>query len=81
MAGPRCTELPEIAPAGPLRERTLRRARQGYRDEVDLAGRPWARGASRLWLEWLAPGLLVGGAAVYLIWALRFCAALSATGG
>jgi hypothetical protein len=71
--------LPGVGANDLLRARTLARARARFVHEQGLVGRPWARNASRVWTDLLAPGLLVGGAAVYLIWAVRFCAGL--TGG
>jgi hypothetical protein len=70
-------ELPSIGADDLLRARTLARARARYVREHGLIERPWARGAVRVWTDMVAPGLLVGGAAVYLIWAMQFCARLA----
>jgi hypothetical protein len=80
LAGP-LDELPSVGANDLLRARTLARARARFVDEQGLVGRPWARSANRVWTDVVAPGLLVGGAAVYLIWAVQFCAALGGTGG
>lgn len=70
--------LPTIAPSDALRERTLRRARARYVDEHAMAGRPVLRRVQRTWAELVAPGLLVGATAMYLVWAVNACSHLAA---
>jgi hypothetical protein len=77
----RLDELPSVGANDLLRARTLASARARFVREQALVGRPWARNLDRAWTDVLAPGLLVGGAAVYLIWAVQFCAALGGRGG
>jgi hypothetical protein len=69
-------ELPELGPDRLRKERTLRRARARFIDEHAAGGSAASRRARHLYADFVTPTMLAGGAAVYLLWALRFCTAL-----
>ena len=72
----RLAELPTVPPDDLQRARVRRVTLAALAEERRLAGRPMVRVATRAWSGAILPVLLAGTVGVYLVWAVRFSAAL-----